>query len=131
MVIKSIIILKKKVINIKNKKSWWVALIDICVFAIILMYIFKPMTMNDIYDEPNFKGIVLEVFESSILVSVNEEEDEIRTSDKISVSLEVKLKDSITNFEVGDKVRVFYDGTILETYPAKINEVYAILLLNE
>ena len=89
------------------------------------------MTMNDIYDEPNFKGIVLEVDESSILVSVNEEEDEIKSSDKISVSLDVKLKDSISDFEVGDKVRVFYDGTILETYPAKINEVYAILLLNE
>ena len=118
-------------IDIKNKKSCWVTLIGICVFTIILMYIFKPMTMNDIYDEPNFKGIVLEVSENSILVSVNEEEDEIKSSDKISVSLNVKLKDSITDFEVSDKVRVFYDGTILETYPAKVNEVYSIVLTNE
>lgn len=131
MVIERRIILKKKVINIKNKKSCWFILISICVFAIILIYIFKPMTMNDIYDKPNFKGIVLEVFEGAILVSVNEEEDEIKSSDKISVSLDVKLKDGITNFEVGDKVRVFYDGTILETYPAQINKVYAILLPNE
>lgn len=37
----------------------------------------------------------------------------------------------MTNFEIGDKVRVFYDDTILESYHDQIDEVYAILVINE
>lgn len=86
------------------------------------------MTMNDIYKESNFKGIVTEVREKTILVSVNEDEDEFKISDKIFVSLNVKLKDSMTYFNVGDNVSVYYNGVILETYPAQVNEVYVIIL---
>jgi len=93
-----------------------------------MAYIFRPMTMNDIYKEPNFKGIVTEVSEHSILVSVSEDEDEFKSSDKISVSLNVKLKDSMTHFSVGDNVSVYYNGKIVETYPAQVKEVYAIIL---
>ena len=89
------------------------------------------MTMNDIYNEPNFRGLVLEVSDNTILVAVNQEENEIKSSDKISVSLDTKLKDSMTSFKVGDKVRVFYDGMILETYPGRVTNVYAILLEND
>lgn len=31
------------------------------------------MTMNDIYDNPNFRGVILEACECGILVSVNED----------------------------------------------------------
>ena len=37
----------------------------------------------------------------------------------------------MTHFNIGDNVSVYYSGTILETYPAKINEVYAIILRGE
>lgn len=87
--------------------------------------------MNDIYDEANFSGTVLEVSDKAILVSVDEGEDERNSSDKMRVSLDVKPKDSMTHFEVGAKVKVFYDGIIAESYPAQINTVYAILLVNE
>lgn len=86
------------------------------------------MTMNDIFKEPNFKGIVTEGSNNSILVSVDKDEDEFKSSEKISVSLNVKLKDSMTHFNVGDNVSVYYDGEILETYPAQVNGVYAIIL---
>ena len=117
--------------NIKNKKVFWGSGIGILIVGIILAYIFKPMTMNDIYDKPNFRGVVLEVSNNTILVSVNKEENEIKSSDKLSVSLDTKLKDSMNSFKAHDKVRVFYDGTILETYPGRVNKVYAILLENE
>lgn len=117
--------------KVKNKKMLWIIAIIIFLLGNILVYLFKPMTMNDIYDKPNFTGIVTEINEKSILVSVNEDEDEIKSSDKMKVSLNVKLKDSMTSFKVGDKVRIFYDGIILESYPAQINTVYAILLINE
>lgn len=117
--------------RVKNKKMLWITLIVIFLLGNILVYLFKSMTMNDIYDKPNFTGIVTDIYEKSILVSVNEDEDEIKSSDRIKVSLNAKLKDSMTSFKVGDKVRIFYDGTILESYPAQINTVYAILLINE
>lgn len=117
--------------NIKGKRIFWVSGIGVFIVGIILAYIFKPMTMNDIYDKPNFRGVVLEASDNTILVSVNKEENEIKSSDKLSVSLDTKLKDSMTSFKVGDKVRVFYDGTILETYPGRVNKVYAILLEKE
>lgn len=93
-----------------------------------LAYLFKPMTMNDIYSEPNFSGVVDKVYDNSILVLVNSEEEIFKTSDAISVSLNVKLKDSMTQFSIGDEVSIYYDGTVAESYPAQINTVYAIIL---
>lgn len=115
----------------KNKKILWAVFGALLLICLMLVYIFKPMTMNDIYTEPNFTGVVIEVFDKEIVVFVDEGEDELKSSDKMSVSLEVKLKDSVTNFDTGDKVRVFYDGFIAESYPAQIKTVYAILLVNE
>lgn len=88
------------------------------------------MNMNTVVSEPNFSGIIDEVYEQSILVRVNEGEDEKRSSDLMSVSLDVMLKDSMTFFEVGEEVRVYYDGSIAESYPAQINKVYAIIIVD-
>lgn len=115
----------------KSKKIVWIGLVLVLIILLVLAYVFRPMTMNDIYDKPNFSGTVIEVYEGEIIVSVNEGEDELKSSDKMSVSLNVKLKDSMTHFDVGAKVKVFYDGTIAESYPAQIHTVYAILLANE
>jgi len=35
----------------------------------------------------------------------------------------------MTHFSVGDAVRVYYDGTIAESYPAQVDTVYAIILV--
>jgi hypothetical protein len=40
----------------------------------------------------------------------------------------VENKDSVTNFNIGDEVVVYYDGNIAESYPMQINTVYAITL---
>ena len=87
-----------------------------------------PMSMDNVDKEPHFAGTVTEVYDNAILVSVNEGEDARRISDLISVSLNVKLKDSMTNFAVGDRVIVYYNGEIVESYPAQVNTVYAIVL---
>lgn len=88
-----------------------------------------PMNMNTVVNEPNFSGIVEEVYDGSILVRVNEGEDERKSSDLMSVSLNTMLADSMTHFSVGDEVRVYYDGYIAESYPAQIHSVYAITLV--
>lgn len=114
-----------------RKRALWIGVAVLFLSAVGLAYIFKPLTMDDIYDEPNFGGTVISADDKAIMVAVNAEEDEFKSSDKISVSLNVKLKDSSTHFNVGDKVRVFYDGSIMETYPARVQEVYAVLRLSE
>lgn len=111
----------------KNKKILLVGFAILLIVLLGLAYLFRPMTMNDIYDEPNFSGTVLETSDHAMLVAVNEGEDELKTCDRISVSLDVQLKDSMTQFDVGTQVKVFYDGSIAETDPAQVNTVFAIL----
>ena len=78
-------------------------------------------SMNDIINsEANITGIVKEATENSILIE-NE-------NGKYWVSLNVENKDSVTNFNIGDEVVVYYDGNIAESYPMQINTVYAITL---
>ena len=100
----------------------------LCVF-LLLSGCARPMSMDTVGKEPNFAGVVEEAREGSILVRVNEDEEGCRTSDLVSVSLDAALGDSMTHFSVGDAVRVYYDGTIAESYPAQVDTVYAIILV--
>ncbi len=78
-------------------------------------------TMNSvIQNEPNITGVVKQTSNDSILI--------VSDNMEYSVSLDVELKDSMTNFNVGDEVVVYYDGMVAESYPMQINKVYAITL---
>lgn len=68
----------------KLKKAHWILLAIALISILILAYMFRPMTLKDIYKEPNFN--------------------------------------------IGDNVSVYCSWIILETYPAQVNEVYAIIL---
>lgn len=85
-------------------------------------------TMNDIIEkEPSVVGIVEEVYENSILISCEEMEGYL-SEVKCRVSLEVENKDSMTHFNIGDEVVVYYNGQAAETDPLQIDTVYAITL---
>jgi hypothetical protein len=80
-------------------------------------------------DESNivFKAEVIEIG-NSLLIAPDQESNEYKSSDKISVSLnDTKLLNSedkeITKEEikVGDIIEVTYNGVIMESYPAQIN----------
>ena len=73
-----------------------------------------------ISNEPSITGIVKETNENSILIE-NE-------NSEYWVSLNVENKDSMTSFNIGDEVVVYYDGNVAESYPMQINTVYAIIL---
>lgn len=107
----------------------------IFVFALLILALLggcsKKMDMHSVLSEPNFAGIVTEVSENSILVRVNEEEEAYKSSDLIAVSLDVQIKDGLSEYAVGDEVRVYYDGSIAESYPAQVSTVYAITIVNE
>jgi len=78
-------------------------------------------SMNHIIEnEPNITGIVKEICENTVLIE-NE-------TGEYWVSLEVENPDSVTHFQIGDEILVYYDGNIAESYPMQIHTVYAITL---
>ena len=77
-------------------------------------------------NEPCITGTVKEV-EDRYLYLECEPTPQIPTTD-YRISLDVDVKDSMTEFHVGDEVAVYYDGNIAETDPLEINKVYAITL---
>lgn len=95
-------------------------LIPILLLAIVLCGCGR--TMNDVIsNEPSISGTVTQVREQSITIEAQDGE--------YVVSLDVELADSYTDVVVGDRVTVYYDGNVAETYPMQIDTVYAITLL--
>lgn len=77
-----------------------------------------------------FDATVLETG-TTILVEPFEEAQERKSSDKIYVSTNVSGEQAVPELKVGDEVRIYYDGLIMETYPAQIGNVYEICLLKD
>ncbi len=77
---------------------------------------------NKIYNEqseekPYFYGKVIETTANYIIVEPNEDEEERNSADKISVGLG-EYNDAL--YMVGTNVKITYDGSIMESYPAQI-----------
>ena len=64
-----------------------------------------------------FYGKVLEATASYIIVEPNENEEERKSADKISIGLG-ENNDEL--YMVGTNVKITYDGTIMESYPAQV-----------
>lgn len=75
-------------------------------------------------EEATFIGTIEEINGDTALVAI--EEGAILNSGSI-VDIDLSVA-SDTTFEIGDKVRVGYDGIIRETYPLGINTIFVELL---
>ncbi len=78
-----------------------------------------------------FHAYVVDVYEKSIMVTPAEGATEGNSSDLISVSLTLKSGDVAEGVSVGDKVRIVYNGQIMESYPAQIAGAYEIVVVEE
>ncbi|MDO4543335.1 MAG: hypothetical protein Q4C01_02175 [Clostridia bacterium] len=88
--------------------------------------------MNWIIDnEPCVRGVVSQINENYIMIDVNEDDELFESCTSIEVSLNVENEDGRFSGDVGDEVAVYYDGNIAETYPPRINKVYAILYMGK
>lgn len=76
-----------------------------------------------------FNAEVLEAGKD-LLVEPEKGSDEIKSSDKIYVSLNFLSDAPVPEIKAGDRVRVVYSGEIAESYPAQINRVFAVYLLD-
>lgn len=77
-----------------------------------------------------FNATVLEVRENSVLVEPFEGSSERESADQIVVSCDVSSDHEVPEMKQGTMIRVVYDGMIAESYPAQINGVSAIYLVD-
>jgi len=89
-------------------------------------------SMNYIIDNmPSFKGVVTEFCEDEyIVVDTNADLKINEKFDIITVSLDVENADSMTDFDIGDEVAVYYE-TVYEDEDGinRLDTVYTILLV--
>lgn len=80
---------------------------------------------------PYFNATVLEVYENSVLVEPFEDSNERKSADKITVNTNVISTHPVPELKNGMQIRIVYNGTIEETYPANIPTAFAIYELRE
>ena len=76
-----------------------------------------------------FQAKILEILDGYYLVEPVEGSPELRSADQIEVSIE--HLDSSLEPEVGDVIEIVHSGEILETYPARLQDVYSIRVVVE
>ena len=73
---------------------------------------------------PHFMAKILEIHDNYLLVEPEAGMEELKSADKLEIPLDDV--DNPTELQVDDSVLIVYDGEILETYPAKLGEVYSV-----
>lgn len=74
-----------------------------------------------------FEATVLETGDSCCLVEPVEGSAELNSADRIEV--QIPTSDPAIEPEVGDLIEITYNGSIMETYPAQLGEVYNIKII--
>lgn len=114
-----------------NKKSMFliISLILIGILIIIVANYFGKDS-NENTEKVTFNATVIENNGTSLLVNPDEGSSELNSSDKIVVRVPVNnatLKD-LSEFTEGSKVKITYNGMIMESYPAQINAYDVVLI---
>lgn len=76
-----------------------------------------------------FQAEILKIFDNHYLVEPVEGSPELRSSDRIEVKIE-HLDPSLEP-EVGDIIEIIHSGEIMESDPARLQDVYSIRVVNE
>ena len=71
-------------------------------------------------EQYEFIATIIGVYDGSILVEPEEGTNERRSSDKISMGIKRPTNGSNDFYVVGNKVKITYNGMIMESYPAQI-----------
>ncbi|MDF2949400.1 MAG: hypothetical protein K0R07_1432 [Sedimentibacter sp.] len=106
-----------------DKKSI-ILIVIILVLAFAVTLVAKLIISNDIEkNQATLTATVLENSGTSIMVKPDEGEDELKSSDKIVVRVpkDSAVMEDLSQFTVGSKVKITYNGEIMESYPAQIN----------
>lgn len=96
----------------------------ICILMVFIVLFSFTACNRKTNDTATFQAVILEIYESYYLVEPVEGSTELNSADQITVPM-VNINPS-QEPEVGDTLEIVYDGTIAESYPAQINTVYSI-----
>ena len=88
------------------------------VFALLFSLASCSTSQQNDTDTASFTATILELSDSYALVQPVEGESELLSSDKISFGIKELEQLDVS---VGSRVVIYYDGLIMESYPAKIN----------
>ncbi|MGI6405463.1 MAG: DUF3221 domain-containing protein [Syntrophaceticus sp.] len=105
----------------------------ICMILIVTILIGCAHSVNQL----SFVATVLENDETYLLVKPEEGSDELRSADRITVSIRdtvllnsQDIEIAADDIAIGKQVEIAYDGTIAESYPAQINQCSRVRLLD-
>ena len=73
--------------------------------------------------EYEFVAEIIEVNENNVILKPDANSREIKSGDRISVGITRPTNRSNDFYVVGNKIKITYDGTIMESYPAQINAI--------
>lgn len=86
-----------------------------------LLDIAKTININNGKSEYSFYGTITQVEDNLFFVKPDENEEIRKSADLIMVG---KLKlDTNVKFEIGERIKITYDGDVMDTYPAQINAI--------
>lgn len=96
----------------------------ICILTTLAMLLSLAACGGKTENAVTFRAAVLEINDGYYLVEPVEGSAELKSADQITVP----MKDMAPSPEpeVGDILEIEYDGYIAESYPAQINNVYSI-----
>lgn len=105
----------------------------LCLFSCVFIMLCIACSFNNENEKGQeyFNAIVLENYESYLLVEPIEGEEELKVADKIQVQKDIISAAGIPDVKIGDEIRIVYDGNIIESYPAKLKIVYAVYMADE
>lgn len=96
----------------------------ICILTTLAMLLSLAACGGKTENAAIFRAAVLEINDGYYLVEPVEGSAELKSADQITVPM--KNMSPSPEPEVGDILEIEYDGYIAESYPAQINNVYSI-----
>lgn len=96
-----------------------------CILITLTVLFSFTACKSETNDTATFQAIILEVHEDYYLVKPVEGSAELNSADQITVPV-ISMDSSP---EAGDILEIEYDGSIAESYPAQITNVYSITVV--
>lgn len=74
-----------------------------------------------------FIGEIIESYDSYIIVKPEQGSKELKSSDKIQIGINRPINGTNDFYVVGNKIKITYNGEIMESYPAQIKAISIVL----
>ena len=125
----------KSVLNYKKPAFWIIILAVIACIVVAVCFLTNPPAMEDDSSflsgtqSKVFQARILDIYDELFLVEPVQGSSELNSADQIE--LPMKNMDPSREPLVGDLIEISYSGEILETYPARLKDVFNIKTIDE